>query len=101
MIIRDLDIEGVAVLPPKANAPLFVNSNAALPFAVTHQFLQSVAWQRPQVFEGFGSVEDHEFSECGALELSVKPLYTFTIEKAFSQVVVKAPEHSIKHNVTR
>jgi len=37
VIIRNLNIEGIAALPAEANAPLIVDANAPLTFSITFQ----------------------------------------------------------------
>src|SRR5438045_9140077 len=51
MIIGDLDIEGVAVLPPKADTILIVNSDAVLSHAISLQRLQTVRRRRRKITE--------------------------------------------------
>jgi hypothetical protein len=40
VVVHDLDLEGVAVSPDKADAPLVVDANAVLPRPVVLQRLQ-------------------------------------------------------------
>jgi hypothetical protein len=44
VVIGDLDLEGVATGPSKADSPLIVDPDAVLPFSVALQPLQSVPW---------------------------------------------------------
>ena len=60
MVVNDLDVEGIALLPAKANAPLIVDADRVLALAVALQRLEPVAGQAGKVFKRGGSVEDLE-----------------------------------------
>jgi hypothetical protein len=47
MVIRNLDIEGVSGIPPKAYAPLIVDSHAVLSRTLSGELLQAVAGRCP------------------------------------------------------
>ena len=49
MIVRNLDIIGVALRPSKADTPLIVDPNAHLPCAVTFQSFESITGRIAQV----------------------------------------------------
>jgi hypothetical protein len=51
MVVDDLDIVGVAITPAEADAPLVVNSDAVLPFALPGELLQPITGWCPQVLE--------------------------------------------------
>jgi len=42
MIINNFYIVGIAALPSKANSPLFIDTDAMLPFSFALQFLKMV-----------------------------------------------------------
>jgi len=42
VIVHDLDIERIAMVPAKADAPLIVDPNAVLTGAIPDEFLQAV-----------------------------------------------------------
>jgi len=50
VIIRNLYVVGAPVLPSEADAPLVVNPNTILTFAVTRKLFEATAWQCRQVF---------------------------------------------------
>ena len=39
MIVREFDIEGIAVLEPKTNTPLIIDRDRKLPFSLPLQFV--------------------------------------------------------------
>jgi len=46
MIIRDFNFARIAVAPDEANAPLVIDSDAVLAFAIATQCFQAVPWRR-------------------------------------------------------
>ena len=44
MVVNDLHLLRTAVLPNEYDAPLVVDSNAVVPFQVSRQRLESIAW---------------------------------------------------------
>src|SRR5262249_1785526 len=56
MIVDDLDIVGVAVTPAEADAPLVVDSDAVLPFAIPGEPLQPITGWRPATSRGADEV---------------------------------------------
>jgi len=62
VIVDDLDVEGVGVLPCKAEAPLIVDANAVLPFPPATELLESVSGRHAKVLERLGTVQQQEFA---------------------------------------
>jgi len=54
MVIGDLDIEGVAIDPPKADPPLIVYADAELVCPITLQCFKSVPGWNPQISQIYG-----------------------------------------------
>jgi len=46
MIVRYLDVVGVAVAPAEADSPLIVDPDAVLTGAIATQLLQPIAWRQ-------------------------------------------------------
>jgi hypothetical protein len=69
MIAIDLDLIGIAILPPKADAPLLVYANTVLAGAITPELLQSIARRRAEVVEVLGRIHRHQFAQHRALEI--------------------------------
>jgi hypothetical protein len=57
VIVDDLNIPGVALIKPKAQAPLIVDAYAELTRAVAPEGLKPIVGGHPQVFQPGGSVE--------------------------------------------
>ena len=51
MVIYDLNIKHIAIIEAKADAPLIIDTNAPLTFAVASQRLQSVARRYSEVIK--------------------------------------------------
>jgi len=62
MIIRDLDVKGVAVNESKTDAPLVVNRNRILPFTIVLQLMKTIAGRNPQIRQTRGVLDIFEFS---------------------------------------
>lgn len=73
MIINYLDIERVAPVPAKANAPLIVDANTPLPPAVPAKSLEAVSWRHSQALKGDGCINQLELSPGGLLDGPWKP----------------------------
>jgi hypothetical protein len=54
VVVDDLDIMRVGAFPAKADPPLIVHANTALPSAIPFELLQPVAGRNAQVIEAFG-----------------------------------------------
>lgn len=52
MVVHNLDIQGVRASPAEANAPLVVDTNAVLPFAIAAKDLQTIARNSSEIGEG-------------------------------------------------
>ena len=94
MIVRDFDVVGVAVTPPKTDPPLIVDTDAVLPDAIPGEFLQSVAWRNPEVGELFRGVHEQEFPERRSLQSHRPAPGSFAAEYSFRVAVGKAPDQS-------
>jgi hypothetical protein len=80
VVVGDLDIVRVAVLPPKADAPLIVDVNAVLPGSIPFELLQAIARRDAQVVEQLCSVDEPELPQHDPLELYGKSADPFAAE---------------------
>jgi hypothetical protein len=69
MIVNDLNLGGIANLPPKADAPSLVHANTVLSGAITPELLQSIARRHAEVVELLGRIHRHQFAQHRALEI--------------------------------
>jgi hypothetical protein len=57
VIIYNFDIVGIAIAPDKADAPLVVDADTVLPFAIASQRFQVIARRRPQIAKFGGDIQ--------------------------------------------
>ena len=69
MVVHYLDLVGVSFAPDKADAPLLVDSDAVLPASITRKGFQSIPWRNPQIVDGCGIVQNHQFPLSPALNI--------------------------------
>jgi hypothetical protein len=69
VIVNDLYLVGIAILPPKADAPLLVDANTVLAGAIAPELLQSIAGRHAEVVELLGRVHRHKLAQHRALEI--------------------------------
>jgi len=60
MIIDDFHVEGVALLPFKADSPLFVDANRVLSLPFTSEGVKHVSWVQHQSIQAWGGMQDHQ-----------------------------------------
>jgi hypothetical protein len=60
MIIDDFDVEGVAVMPFKADSPLFVDADCILSFPFASESVKHVSWIQHQGIQTWGGIQDHQ-----------------------------------------
>jgi hypothetical protein len=102
MIVDDLDIMGVAVTPSEANAPLVVDSDAVLPFAIPGEPLQPITGWRPQVFEIASIVNLHQLTISRLDDVVGNALYKPALPCSFDGGIPKRLDHGwLDTNVPR
>lgn len=94
MIINDLDLMGIAFPPSEADAPLIVDTDTVLPFAVAYQLLQAVGRGDAQVVERFRSIQEQEFSQRRPAQRPGEPRLSFAEEDALGLLVAEAADHA-------
>jgi hypothetical protein len=72
---------------------LVVDPDRALPLAVARQYLETVAWRRPQVAEIARGVEVAQFPARHLDQIGRKALRTFAVEDGFGGLSPEAPDH--------
>jgi hypothetical protein len=68
VIVRNLNIEGISTLPPKADSPLIIDANAELPRPISSQFLQTIGRRHSQVIERYRAVQHAQLSQSNLLD---------------------------------
>ena len=93
MIVHDRDIVRVAVLPPKADAPLIVDANAVLASAIALELFESIAGRNAEIFELFRRVDGHKLAQHGPLEVGREPSDGLASEQTLRIPVGEALDH--------
>ena len=106
MRIDDLDVQGIAVFPAKANSPLIVNANAVLTGAVALELFEPVARRHAKVVDRVSGIDRDELSEHRALELGGEAPNGLAAEETLGISVGEGFDHSgivtrCDHNVKR
>ena len=94
MIVRDFDIERIAIGEPEADAPLIIDPNAVLSSTIAFELLQPVAGWRPKIFTGLGRIDDHERPEHGAVQVAGESAHRFAAEQPLGIPVAEALDHA-------
>jgi hypothetical protein len=69
MVINNLHVIDVAIAPCKTNAPLVVNANTVLAFAVAEQFFKVVGWWYTQILQRVCAIKELELPPRNALNV--------------------------------
>jgi len=94
MIIHNLDVHGSgrAIGPLEADAPLGVDADAVLSFAVAPQSLEAIPRQGGEVSKGGGGLQTVQLQACGALE-SRECLNALPSGKGAGALIPEAEDH--------
>lgn len=68
VIIRNLDVEGIAILPRKADSPLVIDPNAVLLHPIATQPFQAISWNRCQRRKVGSRVQHNQFPQSNSLD---------------------------------
>jgi hypothetical protein len=67
VIVSNLNIRCIAVVPPKADAPLTIDTDAPLPNTISLQQFKPVARWNPQAFDVGGRINLLQLPPCRTL----------------------------------
>ena len=93
MVIHDLDVEGVAVEPAKAQAPLVVDSNAELSHPVAGESFQPIPRRSAKICEVDRCIELSQATQRGALQLRTQTSDREPFEQPPRIPIAKAANH--------
>jgi hypothetical protein len=63
VVVHDLDVQGVSLLPTKADPPLLVHSDAVLTATLSREALQSIPGGRAQILQRLCGVDHEELAQ--------------------------------------
>jgi hypothetical protein len=95
MIVDNLDIEGFAIPPDKANPPLIIDADAVLALPVPRQSFQPVATQPAQIVKTLRCVDHKQLRPSPVLYLRRQPANRISREDRSSARVAKARDHVV------
>src|SRR5690348_14521434 len=94
MVVDDFNFMGIAVLPEEADAPLVIDPDAVLTFAVTFQGFQAIRGRNTKVFQGRRSIEHAEFAARDLLDIGRQLPGSRSVPDLLRLLVGKAPDHA-------
>src|SRR4029450_4782396 len=62
MIVRDLHVVGMALVPPKADAPALIDANTVLPITIAGELFKAIARRHVEVVESFRRIQHRQFT---------------------------------------
>lgn len=92
MIIHDFDFAGMTFAPNKTNAPLVVDANAVLAFAIASKSFQAVARQRVQRSQIRSGVQHVQFAKRLPFD-SAKPANRLAAEETLRIQATEPADH--------
>lgn len=93
MIINNLDLEGIAVSPPKTDPPLVIDANTVLTGAIALELLQAIAGRDAEIVELLGGVHQPELSEHQPVELGREAPDAFALEQPLRIAIGETGDH--------
>jgi hypothetical protein len=99
VVVRDLDIEGIPVLEPEADAPLIVDGNRILALSISGELVQPVSRRHPQIADATREIDVLDFSPCPPCDLMWQSSRSPRHVELLSVPVRERPDH--KGSVTR
>jgi hypothetical protein len=100
VVIHDHDVIGIAMQPAKANAPLFIDTNAVLAATIARQRLESVSRRDPKLVEQDRSMDHPELAPGYPLDIRGKPPAWGAVPELRGLPVRKAADHGANITLT-
>jgi len=97
MVIRDFYVKGIPIPPDEAHAILIVNPNAVLPRPIPAKRFQMISRRHLQVIERDGRIQNRQFLERPAPEISRKSPALARPPQPFGFLVAETRDHSLAH----
>jgi hypothetical protein len=94
MVINDLNIEGAAIFPAKADPPALVDPDTVLTQPVPFQSFQVIAGRDTQVLKKARPMQVEKFSPCGPLKSS-KACHCLIVKQRLCRFVLEGLDHQI------
>ena len=93
VVIDDFHVVGVAVSPTEADAPLIVNPDAVLAFALPLQGFEPIGRRNAQIIQHGGVAQHAQFASCHGLDIGRQAPGRRSAPDLFRFLVGKVPDH--------
>lgn len=101
MIVNYFNIRRLAGLPPEADAPLIVHTDAVLTFTVSRKHIETITRRRSEVLNQISTLYQIEFTLGKLLNGQREPLDSLPVEYPLGILVTKGFNHKGNSNVSR
>jgi len=95
VIVDNLNVMGVPIFPPEANAPLVIHTNAVLAGTSSLQFLEPVPGWHSQVVQRIGGVQGNELSQHDSEQIRGKTPHWLALKQALCIPIREALDHKL------
>jgi len=93
MIVRHLDIVGVAFLPTEADAPLVIDANTMLAKAIARQSFQPIGRWNPQIIQALSDIELYQLAPRKAVQFGGKVAQELALKQPLGVLVTEGLDH--------
>lgn len=93
VVIDDFHVVGVTVIPSEADAPLIVDPDAVLAFALTLQGFQPIGRRNAQIIQHAGVPQHAQLAACHRLDIDRQAPGRRSAPDPFRFLVSKVPDH--------
>jgi len=95
IVLRDFDALGISVPPDKADAVLIVDPDTVLPFSVSPQRFEAVAWWNQQIGKCMGTIQGHKPAQRNRRDMRELPR-RLPVKKPFGLFAPEGPDHMLR-----
>ena len=93
MVVRNLNIVGVASYPPEADPPLIVDPDAVLPGSLSAQLLQAIPGRHAEVVQADRRVELPQLAQRHALNVRAQLTHRLAVKQPLGSPVAETVNH--------
>jgi hypothetical protein len=98
MVVDDLDVIYMAVSPYETEAPLIVDSDTPLTFAVALELLEMIRRRYEKVVQRHRGIEHEQLSERDSLDVRWQSTRSLPVEQLLGLGIRPAPYHAPNDN---
>jgi hypothetical protein len=94
VVVGDLDVVGIGVHEPEADAPLVIDRYGALSFPIAPEGMQSISWRDPQIVQASGQIYVAELAHRTTHDIWRQVARSADIVERPRVLVAKRPNHA-------